>query len=143
MQIRSPALVVLAVTLAACGSSGGKSSGSGAGSEDSGKQTVAGTSVNFHGTKDVTGMSSLEIEADNFYFEPTVIKGKPGQRLTLTIKNSSSTEHNFTVKSQHVNKDLNGGKTETVTVTLPSSGTISFFCEYHRTSGMAGGLQSS
>ena len=77
------------------------------------------------------------------HFEPTVIKGKPGQRLTLTIKNSSSTEHNFTVKSQHVDKDLEGGKTETVTVTLPSSGTISFFCEYHRTSGMAGGLQSS
>src|SRR5437763_4100244 len=38
VQIRYPALVVLAVTVAACGSSGGKSSGSGAGPEDSGKQ---------------------------------------------------------------------------------------------------------
>ncbi len=141
MLIRYPAIAGLAVVLAACGSSGGKSSGGGA--EDSTKQTVAGVSTNFHGTKDVTGMSSLQIEADNFYFEPTVLKGTPGQKITLTIKNESSTEHNFSIEAQHVDKDIEDGKSQTVSVTLPASGTISFFCEYHHGQGMAGGLQSS
>jgi plastocyanin len=146
VRIRYPALAVLALatatSVAACGSSGGTSSGDGSGSGDSGKQTVAGASVNFHGMKDVTGMSSVDIEADNFYFEPTVLKGTPGQHLTLTIKNSTDTEHNFTVESQHVDKDIEDGKTVTLSVTLPSTGTIRFFCKYHHGSGMGGGLQS-
>jgi plastocyanin len=141
VRIRYPALVVLALAVAtvgaACGSSA-KSSGSG-----SGKQTVAGATVNFHGTRDVTGLSSLEIEADNFYFEPTVLKGAPGQHLTLTIKNGGDTEHNFSLESQHVNKDIAEGKSQTVSVTHPASGTVRFFCEYHHGSGMGGGLQSS
>ncbi|MFL6237866.1 MAG: cupredoxin domain-containing protein [Actinomycetes bacterium] len=129
--------MALAITLAACGSSGGPSKSSG-----TQKQSIAGVSANVHGTHDVTGMSAFEIEADNFYFEPSVLKGTPGQHLTITIKNTSGTNHNFTVASQHVNKDLDGGKTETVSVTFPASGTISFFCEYHKASGMAGGLQA-
>ena len=148
MRIRYPALTVLALAIAtsvaACGSSGGSGgSGSSGGSEGSGKQTVAGAKVNFHGSKDVKGMSSLEIEADNFYFEPTVLTGTPGQHLTLTIKNSTSTEHNFTVESQHVDKDIEDSQSQTVAVTFPPSGTLSFFCEYHHGSGMGGGLQSS
>jgi plastocyanin len=136
VRIRYPALAVLALALAACGSSGG--------SGGSAKQPVAGASVNFHGTKDVTGMTSLEIEADNFYFEPTVLKGTPGQHLTLTIKNSTNdTEHNFTVESQHVDKDIEDGKSQTVAITFPASGTVRFFCEYHHGSGMGGGIQSS
>jgi plastocyanin len=139
-------LVALGIVLTACSSSGGSGS-AGSSSEsnkEGGKQKIAGLTANFHGTKDVTGVTSLELEADNFYFEPTVIKGTPGQRLTLTIKNESSgTEHNFSVESQHINKDLEGGKTYTVSVTLPQSGTISFFCEYHRSVGMNGGLQVS
>jgi len=134
VRIVYPALAATAVLLAACGSSG--SSG------DSGKQTVAGVSANFHGTKDVTGMSSLEIEADNFYFEPTVLKGSAGQKLTVTIKNDTGTEHNFSVDAQSLDKDLDGNKAQTINVTLPASGTISFFCKYHRGQGMAGGLQS-
>jgi plastocyanin len=123
-------LAVSAALLAACGSSG------------SSKHTIAGVSANDKGSKDVTGMTTFEIEADSFYFNPTVLKGSPGQHITLTIKNEASgTEHNFTVESQHVDKDLEAGKQQTVSVTFPASGTISFFCEYHKHSGMAGGLQ--
>jgi plastocyanin len=119
-----------AIMLAACGGSGGK------------KVQVGGLSANDHGAKDVTGMTSLDVEADNFYFEPTVLKGTPGQHLTLTIKNSTGTEHNFTLSSQNVSKDLDANKAETVSLTFPSSGTVSFFCVYHKNKGMAGGLQS-
>ncbi|MDX6285282.1 MAG: Cupredoxin-like domain [Frankiales bacterium] len=125
-------LAALALTLAACGGGGG------------GKTDIAGVKANDHGTKDVTNLTQLEIEQDNYYFNPSVLKGKPGQKLTIELKNETSdTEHNFSQSAQNINKDVAAGKTETVTVTFPASGIISFFCEYHKDMGMAGGLQSS
>jgi hypothetical protein len=51
------------------------------------------------GTKTVSG-STFELEADNegseFYFDPTVLKGSPGAKVTLTVKSEGSTLHNFT-----------------------------------------------
>ena len=61
--------------------------------------TIGGQKANDHGTKTVSG-SSFELEADNdgkdFYFDPTILKGKPGQKVTLEIKNEGSVKHNFT-----------------------------------------------
>lgn len=132
MRIRQLTVLAASVALlAACGSSGGS------------KISIGGTKANDHGTKDVTGMTSLDIEADNFYFQPTVLKGSPGQHLTVTVKNDTGTNHNFSIASQHVNKDVDAKHDETVSITFPSSGTVSFFCEYHHAKGMAGGLQSS
>ena len=127
---RSVLALAAAATLAACSgsSSGGGSDGSGS------------TSFNDHGTKTVTG-SSIDIEADNYYFEPSVITGKPGEKVTVTIENEGSTEHNFSIESQGVDEDIEAGEDTTVTVTMPSSGTVSFFCEYHKSQGMAGELK--
>ena len=41
--------------------------------------SISGGTVNNHGTKNVTGMTALTIEADNYYFEPTVLAGTPLQ----------------------------------------------------------------
>jgi plastocyanin len=137
--------------LAACGSgsSGGGSVAAPAGqpssapAESSTTDTVAGLTANDHGTKDVSGMRTFTIEADNYYFDPTVLKGTPGQQLTLVIKNTSSTQHNFTLKAQNVNKDLDAGKSATTHVTFPASGVLSFYCEYHKSMGMDGGVLTS
>jgi hypothetical protein len=37
------------------------------------------------GTKDASGMASLEIEAGDFYFEPTFVRGAAGQKLKLQV----------------------------------------------------------
>ena len=125
---------VIAAALAALSACGGSGSTTGA---------AAGTpSFNDHGTKTVSG-SSIELEADNFYFEPSVIRGTPGEKVTVTLKNSSGTEHNFTVKDQHVDVDIDAHESKTATITIPSSGSVSFYCEYHRSSGMAGLVQPS
>jgi plastocyanin len=140
--------LVLAAFALVAGACGGDSDDStvtpGGGSSDSGQKTVAGLAVNDHGTKDVTGMDEIQIEADDYYFEPTILKGKPGQKITIEIDNesSSSTEHNFSQSAQSVSEDIEAGETTKVTVTFPDSGTISFFCKYHKGSGMGGGLQS-
>jgi len=143
------ALVALAATACGSGSSGGNGSSSvgaqsGGGSSANGSSSkIAGLTVNNHGQKDVTGQSAVTIQAGNYYFEPSVLKGSAGQKVTLTIENSSSTQHNFSIASQNINKDLDGHAKVTTSITFPPSGVLSFFCAYHKSQGMAGGLLTS
>lgn len=148
------AVAMLTLSLAACGSGssgGGKvSAGSGtspsasaSASASSMQDTIAGLTANDHGTKNVAGMSTFTIQADNYYFNPSVLKGTAGQKLTLVIENVSDTQHNFSVDAQHLNKDLSGMAKVTTNVTFPKSGVLSFYCSYHKANGMAGGLLTS
>ena len=113
----------------------------------SGTITIAGEKANDHGTKTVSGsMFTLELDNDGgkYYFNPTVLQGKAGQKVTLLLKNVGDTKHNFTIESQHINTDVNTpGQTATVTVTFPSSGVVEFHCEYHHSLGMVGELKAS
>src|SRR5439155_6928283 len=103
--------------------------------------TVGSDKANDHGTKSVSGQSTFKLEADSFYFEPTVLKGSAGQQIKLEIDNETkSTLHNFSLQAQNVDQDIQAGKDATVTVTFPQSGTLEFFCKYHRSSGMVGEL---
>jgi plastocyanin len=132
------AVVLLA---AGCGGYGGKSKSSStesSGGGGGGKTTIAGVPANNHGTKSVSG--EAEVELDDYYFEPTVLKGKPGSSVTLELKNEGSIEHNFTIESQGIDKDLEAGEDAKVSVTIPKSGVVSFYCKYHKSMGMAGAL---
>ena len=79
----------------------------------------------------------------DYRFDPKTVKGKPGQKVTLELKNEGKTEHNFTVDSQHIDKDVEKGENAKVTVTLPKSGTLQFYCSYHKTKGMTGALSAA
>jgi plastocyanin len=132
--------------VAGCGSSkssSGSSSGSTESSSEGGKKTIAGVQANDHGTKTASSSGKTEVELDDFYFEPTVIQGKPGAKIELELKNEGKTEHTFTIDSQHVNKDLQPGDEAEVSVTIPKSGMVSFYCSFHKSSGMAGALAAS
>ena len=132
-------VLAAALLTAACGSTTASTTSSpGAGS---GKITVNGEAANDHGTKDVSGGGSQSVEVDNFYFNPTVFTAHAGDKLTLTLSNESQTAHTFTITEQNIDKDLAVGGKVTVTVTFPSSGTVLFFCRFHRSQGMLGGLK--
>jgi len=103
-----------------------------------GQAEIAGVMANDHGTKTASGETKVEL--DDFYFEPTVIKGKPGQKVTLELENEGSTAHTFTIDSQSVDQTLQPGKDAKVTVMIPKSGAVSFYCSFHRNEGMAGAL---
>jgi plastocyanin len=130
--------------VAGCGSSK-SSSGSGSTEESSGggKKTIAGVQANDHGTKTASSTGKTEIELDDFYFEPTVLQGKPGAKVELELKNEGKVEHTFTIDSQGVDQDLQPGDEAEVTVTIPKSGDVSFYCKFHKSSGMAGALAAS
>jgi len=137
------------VLLAGCSSSSSTSSPAGGGSSSAsssggGTITIGSDQANDHGTEDVSGMSSFELEADNddgFYFKPTVLTGSANQSLKLEIKNEGTAEHNFTIESLGVNVNIQPGQSQEVTVKFPGSGTVEFFCSFHRSLGMAGELQ--
>lgn len=129
------AVLVLALVATACGKSGNEGGG--------GTTTIAGQKANDHGTKDVSGESSVELEQDNFYFEPTVLKGTPGQKLTIELSNEGSALHNFSIPDQNIDQDVQPDTKGEVTVTFPDSGTLGFFCKYHQSQGMVGALEVS
>jgi plastocyanin len=141
------AAVILAVTAAAgCGGSSGgsnassttESSGSGGGGGSGGQINAAGVDANDHGSKSASGETKIEL--DDYYFEPTVLKGSPGQKVTLELENEGSTEHTFTIDAQGVDQALQPGDDAKVTVTIPKSGAVSFYCKFHKSEGMAGAL---
>jgi len=131
-------VLALALVATACGKDNG-TEGSG------GTITIAGQKANDKGTKDVSGASSAELELNNegnvYYFEPTILKGTAGQKMTLELSNEGSALHNFSVTDQNVEQDVPSGQKAEVTVTFPQSGTLVFFCKYHQTLGMVGALE--
>jgi plastocyanin len=132
---------VLAVAAAGCGgkSTSGEGGGTTGGEAGGGQTVIAGVKANDHGSKSVSE-NEAKMELDDFYFEPTVLKGKPGQRVTVELENEGKVEHNFTIDSQGIDKDLEAGEDAKVTVTIPKSGLVSFYCKYHKNMGMAGAL---
>ena len=148
--MRRSALIVgvlalgLVPLLAGCGSSssssGNTTTESSGGEGEGGTTTVGGLKANNHGTKAVESSGKTEVELDDFYFEPTVLKGKAGEKVELELTNEGTVEHSFTVESQGIDKDLEPGDEGEVMVTIPKSGMVSFFCKYHKSEGMAGAL---
>jgi plastocyanin len=135
---RTSTLLAAALVLVAAGCGGSKKEES-----EGAMKTIAGVAASDHGTKDVSGKEDVEVELDDFYFEPTVIEGNPGQKLKLELSNEGKEEHNFTLDEQSVEKDVDAGEKGEVTVTIPQSGELSFYCKYHKDRGMAGALSAS
>jgi hypothetical protein len=84
--------------------------------------TLGGVAYADHGTKDVRNLSKLELEADDYYFSPTFLRGKPGQKLTLLVENEASTLHNIRIPALGIDNDVPPKGKVQVDVTFPPSG---------------------
>jgi len=105
--------------------------------------TIGGVAFTDHGTRDVTALRVVKMEADDYYFGPTFLRGKPGQQLRLRIENESGTLHNITIAAQHIDRDILPKKTIELDVVVPASGTVVFSCKFHGPLGMNGQLAAS
>ena len=110
-------------------------------SPQGGALTLDGQKPNDHGSRSVVGEDSEDVELDDNYFAPTVLEGSAGQRFTVRLKNEGGTTHTFTIDEQQIEEELQPDEESTVTVTFPWSGTVIFYCRFHRGTGMFGGLQ--
>jgi plastocyanin len=141
-------MVFAALALAACGSSGSSNTSSssasaksasvggyGSGSSSSSKKTVAASS---------SGSGVIKMNMVDDAFQPKAITGKAGSTVKVVLNNTGSHEHNFKIDSQKAaDADVKPGKTATVTVKIPTSGTVQFYCEYHKGLGMVGTVKPS
>jgi plastocyanin len=97
--------------------------------------------VNVKGTKDISGkkFSSVEIEADDYYFGPTFVKVQPGEKVRITLKNEGDSAHTFTSDGLSIDRQVAPGKSTHFTLTVPSDGTaFEFHCNFHGDMGMKG-----
>jgi plastocyanin len=128
------------LVVAGCGGGGG----GGNESEEATTTNIAGTETESHGTKDVSGETGkVEIELYDNYFEPTILKGKPGQKVELELKNEGKVAHTFTLSEQSVDKEIQPGDETETDVTFPQSGQLKFVCRFHGSGGMIGALETS
>jgi plastocyanin len=138
-------LSAAALSLAACGSSSTSSTTS----TSAGSQTTASSGGAYSKATSTTSTTSstpaastgagMTIDAQDNVFKPNIITGKAGSTVKVTVKNSGTRDHNFKIDSQSsANVDLAPGKSGTVSVKIPSSGSVQFYCEYHKALGMTG-----
>src|SRR5215218_6644974 len=123
-------IAALFLVFAAAGCGGGSESSDEG--EEATSTTIMGTQTESHGTKDISSESGkVEIELDDNYFEPTVLKGKPGQMVELELKNEGNTAHTFTLAEQSVDKEIQPGDETETEVKFPASGQLKFVCRFH------------
>jgi plastocyanin len=134
-------VAVLALVGAACSSNNDNT-------PSSGGTTPAGgaTPLTNKGTLDASAITEkIEIEMDNegsdeFYFKPTFVKVKPGQIVTIDLKNEGSLPHNFSITSLGKDVTVESDKEEDTNITFAAGATadIQFFCKFHSAKGMRG-----
>lgn len=97
--------------------------------------------VNNKGTQDISSkkFTSLELEADDYYFEPTFVKVQPGSKVRIELENEGGATHTFTSDSLNIDQEVAPGKTVKFSLTVPSDGTaFEFHCSFHQSMGMQG-----
>lgn len=102
-------------------------------------RTILGEQVNFR-TAETVEDSPVEVEMDDFYFEPTVLQATPGRKLTFELHNEGESAHTFTLAEQQIDNVVQPSQDADVTVTFPESGTVLFRCRFHADAGMRGAL---
>ncbi|MBM3672537.1 MAG: hypothetical protein FJW86_10220 [Actinobacteria bacterium] len=80
---------------------------------------------------------AVEIDADDFFFKKTFIKGTAGETVSVTVENTGDVEHTFTIEDQDIDENLAVGDSVTVQVEIAANGKpVTGFCRLHRGSGM-------
>jgi len=94
--------------------------------------------VNDHGTGKIKH-DTVDIEAGDFYFEKTYIKGEAGTTASFAITNEGSVAHTFTIDAQDIDEELQPGDSIDVDVKVRANGKSAvFYCRFHQTQGMQG-----
>lgn len=102
---------------------------------------IDGQGVNLHGTTRIADGDTIELEMDEDYFEPSVLKGPAGATVTIELHNDGTRGHNFFVPGQGIDLHCGVRADDRVQVVFPVTGVLVFRCRYTATSGMRGALR--
>ncbi len=79
----------------------------------------------------------------DFRFQPDKLTAQVGRSVTVDVTNNGKASHTFTITELNVDKTLAPGEKASVTFTPTGSGTLAYFCRFHRSRGMEGSLSVS
>ncbi len=103
--------------------------------------TLGTVTYNNFGERDMRRAGTRGVDAGEFYFKGTFLRGQPGETLTLKVKNTGTEAHNFSLPEQRLDIVLPvGAERMDVDVRVPESGALRFFCKLHTDKGMNGQL---
>jgi len=86
-----------------------------------------------------TASSDTTLVTQNSRFVPSELTISAGQEIQVQNKDTDR-EHNFSITSASIEKDIEGGENEDVDTSELATGTYDFFCKYHQSQGMTGKL---
>ncbi len=100
------------------------------------------------GTNKATSTSGqgqvVDVEADDYYFDPKDLSGDVGKAVTVKLGNDGKVAHTFTIDELGVDQTVQPDQEVTVTFMPAKGGTFAFYCKFHRASnGMEGTLKVS
>jgi plastocyanin len=143
--------LTLLLPLAACGDDEGDDDGNADQEDTTGQEGTSGTAgegsapvslegqVNDQGTEQLSG-GELQMEVADNSFTPTFVEGDAGATATVALTNAGDRRHTFTIDGTDVDVTLDPGASDEAEVTLPDSGSLTFYCRFHRNAGMQGAL---
>jgi len=91
--------------------------------------TACGDDTADSGGDDGGGATAIAVEAADFSFSPTSIDASAGEEIELTLTNSGTVEHSFTIEDVF-EVEAEGGAEASGTFTAPDA-SVEFFCKYH------------
>ncbi|HLF41219.1 MAG TPA: cupredoxin domain-containing protein [Acidimicrobiia bacterium] len=117
-----PLLVVVALAAGACGGGGDDDAGSGDNGDDA---------------------KGLQVSGDEYSFEPATLTAEAGT-VTITLKNTGTLEHDFTIDQPKLQVAVLAGMAKTGSVEM-DPGTYKFYCSVpgHEAVGMKGEMTVS
>lgn len=80
---------------------------------------------------------------DSMRFDPDTLTVKVGETVEIALSNDGAIKHNMNIDGLDVDKDLDGGKSESISFEAPSSpGEYKIFCDIpgHESAGMVATL---
>jgi plastocyanin len=98
--------------------------------------------INEKGTETFTTEEfDVELELDNFYFDPTYIKSPGESTATITLHNEGDVQHTFTVDDLDVDEELAPDEEKEITVQIGTETRYEYYCRFHEGQGMRGAFQ--
>lgn len=81
---------------------------------------------------EATVSQTLNVEAFDFYFDPTTLAVDVGAEVTIELTNSGSVAHSWTSADLNAEVEASSGEESFLTFTAPAEpGSYDFFCEFH------------
>lgn len=86
------------------------------------------------------GGAAQEVRMADFSYSPAGLIARAGQTLNLTVRNTGSQPHTFTITGVVDSGTINPGEQRSVSFTPASAGSLTFFCTIHGRGTMSGQL---